>query len=306
MTEYKITDIELTATADAIRNKTGTTATILYDQDKGFADAIANIDTGVDTSDATATANDILSGKTGYVNNVKITGNIPIKTSSDVTMLGNTITVPTGYYSSATTYTIATATHPNPTISINTSNGLITASHTQDTGYVVGGTTTGTMQLTTQGAQTITPGTSNKTAVATNRYTTGATIVAGSANLIADNIKSGINIFGVTGTNNGILTGNIFTFNNSYTDISTSHFSGITTLTVCNFPYITKISNQYAFRNCTNLTNFYPNKTTVTQLSYSAAFSGDSKCYFYVPAGLLNSYKTATNWTYYSTKFVGY
>lgn len=57
---------------------------------------------------------------------------------------------------------------------------------------------TGTMP--TQGGSTITPGTSNKTAVSAGRYVSGNVIVAGDADLIAANIVSGKNIFGVNGT----------------------------------------------------------------------------------------------------------
>lgn len=97
------------------------------------------------------------------------------------------------------TGTMPTVDHPNPTISVG-ANGLITASHAQGSGKVTGGTTTATRQLTTQGGTTITPGTTQKTAVASGRYTTGPVYVAGSSNLVASNIKSGVNIFGVTGT----------------------------------------------------------------------------------------------------------
>lgn len=89
--------------------------------------------------------------------------------------------------------------HPNPTISVNTSTGLITASHTQESGEVTGGTTTATEQLTTQAAQTITPTTSDQT-IAAGKYLTGAQTIEGDANLVAGNIKDGVTIFGVEGT----------------------------------------------------------------------------------------------------------
>lgn len=50
-----------------------------------------------------------------------------------------------------------------------------------------------------QAAQTITPGTTDQT-IASGRYLAGAQTIKGDANLIAANIKSGVSIFGVTGT----------------------------------------------------------------------------------------------------------
>lgn len=89
-----------------------------------------------------------------------------------------------------------------PTISVS-SGGLITAKTEQEKGYVPGGTKSATQQLTTQGAATITPGTTNQTAVASGRYTTGAVTVKGDANLKAENIAEGVSIFGVQGTHSG-------------------------------------------------------------------------------------------------------
>ena len=117
-----------------------------------------------------------------------------------------------------------------PTIAIN-SSGLITAT---------AGTKSATKQLTTQAAKTVTPSTSSQTAVSSGVYTTGNITVAaipssyvqptsikfattytpttsnqtisagtycsgaqtikGDSNLIASNIKSGVSIFGVTGS----------------------------------------------------------------------------------------------------------
>lgn len=89
-----------------------------------------------------------------------------------------------------------------PSISVS-SSGLITATSNQQEGLVPSGTKTATYQLTTQSGTTITPGTSQKTACASGRYATGNILVAGDSDLKASNIKSGVNIFGVTGSLEG-------------------------------------------------------------------------------------------------------
>lgn len=103
--------------------------------------------------------------------------------------------------SQVTVNAMTTATQATPSITVD-SAGKITASATQTAGYVAAGTKSATKQLTAQAAQTITPGTADKT-IASGRYLTGAQTIKGDANLVAGNIKSGVSIFGVAGNYEG-------------------------------------------------------------------------------------------------------
>lgn len=165
---------------------------------------------GIDTSDATATANDIAEGKTAYVNGEKVTGtakaSTPILQSKTATPATSQqiITPDSGYdgLSSVTVESMPTASLSTPTISVD-SAGKITATVKQtEAGYVEAGSKSATKQLTTKGAATITPGTSDQT-IASGTYLTGAQTVKGDANLIAGNIKKGMSIFGVAGSFEG-------------------------------------------------------------------------------------------------------
>ena len=137
----------------------------------------------------------------GAISSSYVGSGITSRSSTDLSSSGATVTAPAGYYASDATKSVtsgsattpATSVTANPTISVNSSTGLITATAsatksvtpTVSAGYVSSGTSgtitvsgSNTEQLSTQSGTTITPTTSEQTAVAAGKYTLGAVKVA--------------------------------------------------------------------------------------------------------------------------------
>ena len=158
-----------------------------------------------------ATPEDVASGKTfsaggGFTMVGTATASTPSLQEKSVTPSATeqTVTPDSGYdgLSRVTVEAMPTAALSTPTISVD-SAGKITAKVEQTaSGYVEAGSKSATKQLTTKGAATITPGTSDQT-IASGTYLTGAQTIKGDANLVAGNIKSGVSIFGVAGSFEG-------------------------------------------------------------------------------------------------------
>ena len=99
---------------------------------KTYAEIPAKIDaieTGADLSGVTATASDVLAPKV-FVDSsgTEQTGTIETKTTSDVSVSGNSVSFPSGYYADTHSGSVAVATQATPSISVS-SSGVI-SSHT--------------------------------------------------------------------------------------------------------------------------------------------------------------------------------
>lgn len=171
----------------------------------------------LDTSDATlASGGSMLSGVTAYAGGTKYTGSIATKSGSDLSASGATVTVPAGYYASQASKAVssgsatAPATISGTSASVSTGTNTLTLSKTISVtpsvtaGYVSSGTAGNaavslTASVTTKGATTYTPTTSDQT-IASGTYLTGAQTISGDPNLQSAYIASGVSIFGVAGS----------------------------------------------------------------------------------------------------------
>lgn len=176
---------------------------------------------GTDTSDATAVASDIITGKTAYTVDGKVTGTLPkLTVTYDDTMFIYTA-AHDGYlnagdqvldFSAATSGTASGAgmlqgdtawvngqqiVGEIPIVTASISGNTVTVPY----GYHESGGTFSVDNYT--GSYTVQPGVSNQTLTTSGKYMSSDVIVSGDANLVADNIKKGVSIFGVAGTYQG-------------------------------------------------------------------------------------------------------
>lgn len=186
----------------------------------------------LDTSDADATSNDIRNGKTAYINGVKVRGNVSEQTSLYYTEKygGSTVTLSQGERSvwvdgaGGVDYKVIEITAPNTYPSPNgmymsestkmcitplaSAFGNATAADvakgktfTSEAGLMVTGTYEPTSTEPTLQAKTVTPTAAQQVIAPDSGYDGLSQVtVSGDSNLIADNIKSGVSIFGITGT----------------------------------------------------------------------------------------------------------
>lgn len=135
----------------------------------------------------------------GAISSTYVGSGIDQRSSTDLTASGATVTVPAGYYASAASKSVAAGSATvnstitmTPKVSVDSSglvtarlNGSIGVMPEVTAGYIASGTSgtinyngSKTLQLDTQAATTVTPSTSDQTAVAAGKYTTGAVTVA--------------------------------------------------------------------------------------------------------------------------------
>lgn len=172
----------------------------------------------VDTSDATLSSGAKMAyGVTAYANGTKYTGSATENDSEDITVNGATVTVPAGIYAEAASASVgfgsvtAPSTITGTSATVTPGTNAITLSKTISVtpsltapGYIASATAGNssvslTASVTTKGATTYTPTTSDQT-IASGTYLTGAQTISGDANLVGSNIKSGVSIFGVSGS----------------------------------------------------------------------------------------------------------
>lgn len=166
---------------------------------------------GTFTSDANAIASQILAGSIAYVQGLKVVGTMPNRgaVNQNLAVEGQEFTIPQGYHNGLGKIKAVISGLVASVIKTGATVGGIAGNFTADAtataaqmlqgaiAYVKGNKITGT--IPSKGAQTYTPGTTNQV-IGAGQYLSGNQIIQGSYNLIPENIKENVNLFGKIGT----------------------------------------------------------------------------------------------------------
>lgn len=179
---------------------------------------------GTDTS-ATATVNDIRDGETAWVNGVKITGEVPTREASNISIDTTSSTskvyakADAGIYDSDVEKAVMDKVSiPAPDISVNNDTGEITAAvYSSASGYYEGDGSSNIKQLDTRAGTSALPEKVTKTLINKGEFATGDIEVLGDSNFEPYNIKAGVELWGITGTYDNTLPEGIVTKSGPYT-----------------------------------------------------------------------------------------
>lgn len=183
-----------------------------------------------DLSGITAAAEDILAGKKSVdATGAEITGTMTNNGAWTSTKTSNgSVTIPAGYHNGSGKVTVnvststATGALDTPSINFDTTNGKFTAtSKVKTSGYIsTSETKSASYTITRYLGGEYTPTKASRTVSLTGQYCTGNVVIKGDNNLVPENIKSGISIFGVAGSYTGD-GGNVISITSSRTWNST-------------------------------------------------------------------------------------
>lgn len=164
-----------------------------------------------DLSFVTATASDILAGRTGADSSGNaVNGSMTNQGAWSTTKTSNgDVPIPAGFHNGSGKVSVNVSTSPGaldtPSISFDTTNGKFTAtSKVKTSGYInTSETKTASYTISTYLGGEYTPTKASQTVSLTGEYCTGNVVIKGDNNLVPENIRKNTSIFGIPGSYTG-------------------------------------------------------------------------------------------------------